>query len=195
MKIPFLMASLLALTIQSAVGQRLLFTSGYTRVGEESFTGTASAGLQVALPLGQHLAAGIGLGVGRNRQAYQEFIPGFAGVGGRTITTYHNFLYSLQILLAGRFAVSPRFEATLGPSAGFYLIGARERSDELKPGFGLWSNLTYKRIGESRFNLEAVFHSKRLLRSTPVEDADFRFDNQRLFVWDAQVGISYDLKG
>ena len=174
--------------------QKLMLTGGYTRVGEDSFSGVASAGLHTVFPLGRHVVAGVGVSAGRNRQAHQEFIPGPEEIGGRTITAYHNHLTSLQGFLAGRFAVTSHLDAALGPSAGLYLVGARERSDELKPGFGLWSNVTYKRIGGSRFNLEAVFHPKLLLRSFPVEDVNFRFDDQQIFVWDAQVGISYDLK-
>lgn len=171
-----------------------MLTGGYTRVGKDSFSGVTSASLYAGFPLGHYLSAGVGVGTGRNRQAYEEFIPGPEGIGGRTITSYHNFLYSLQFFLAGRLIVAPRLEAALGPSAGLYLVGARERSDELKPGFGLRSNLTYKRLGGSRFNLEALFHPTVLLHSVPVDDLNFRFEKQHLFVWDAQVGISYDLK-
>ena len=184
----------LAISLTPGFSQKLMLTGGYTRVGENSFSGTGSAGLHGFFTLGQHVALGAGITAGRNRQPYQEFIPGFMGFGGRTITAYHNSLHSLEGVLAGRLALAPRLEVMLGPSAGFYVVGARERSDEVKPGFGLWSNLTYKHLCGSRFNLEAVFHPKTLLRSAPVEDADFRFDDQRLFVWDARVGISYDLK-
>lgn len=184
----------LATVTTPGFSQKLMLTGGYTRVGKNSFSGTASAGLHGIFTLGQYFAFGAGITAGSNRQPYQEFIPGFMGFGGRTVTAYHNSLYSLEGIVAGRLALAPRFDVILGPSAGFYVMGARERGDELKPGFGLWSNLTYKHLGGSRFNLEAVFHPKTLLRSAPVEDADFWFDDQHLFVWDARVGISYDLK-
>jgi len=184
----------LIISLTPGFSQKLMLTGGYTRVGENSFSGTASAGLHGIFTLGQYFALGAGLTAGRNRQPYQEFIPGLMGFGGRTVTAYHNSLYSLEGIVAGRLALAPRLEVMLGPSAGFYVVGAREWSDELKPGFGVWSNLTYKHLGGSRFNLEAVFHPKTLLHSAPVEDASFRFDDQRLFVWNARVGISYDLK-
>ncbi|UOG72994.1 hypothetical protein MTX78_12745 [Hymenobacter tibetensis] len=195
MKRTFTLATVLLGALTPGFSQKLMLTGSYTRVSEDSFAGVASTSLHTVLPLGQHMVAGVGISAGRNRQVYQDFIsyPDAAG-GGRAIGAYHNFLYSLQGFLAARLAFAPHYEATIGPSAGFYLLGARERSDELKPGFGLWSNVTYKHIGGSRFNVDAVFHPKVLLRSFPVEDANFRFDDQRLFVWDAQVGISYDLK-
>lgn len=146
------------------------------------------------LPVGRFLTGGVGFVAGRNRQQYQDFIPGFMGVGGRTITHYHNYLYSLYGFMGGRVRVSPRIEAVLGPSAGLYLVGARERSDEVRAGFGLWSGLTYQRIQGSRFNLELLFHPRMLSHNAPVEDADFRFDGQRLFVWEAGVGLSYTLR-
>ena len=190
LSIPFL----LFLAATPAFSQKVLLTGGYTRVGEKSFTGAASGGLHAVLPLGRHVAAGVGLTAARNRQDYQEFLPGFLGVGGRNITEYHNSLYSLQGFVAGRLPLASRLEVLAGPSAGLYFVGARERSTEAKAGFGLWSSLTYRQLGGSRFNLEAVFHPRLLLPSLPVEDADYRFNNRRLFVWDAQVGLSYDLR-
>jgi hypothetical protein len=194
MKRSITLFAVLTTTLTPGFSQKLLLTGGYTRVGENSFSGVPFLGLHAVFPLGQYFVADASVGTGFKRQAYQEFIPSLQEAGGQTITAYHNHLHSLQGFLAGRFAATSHLEVTLGPSAGFYIVEARERSDELKPGFGLWSNLTYKHLGGSRFNLEAVFHPKTLLRSMQVEDADFRFDEKRLFVWDAQVGVSYDLK-
>lgn len=194
MKKALTLAIILLSTLTPGFCQKLLLTGGYTRVGEASFSGVASASLHTVFPIGQHIAAGVGVGAGRNRQAYQDFISYADAGSGRAISAYHNHIYSLQGFLAARLAIASHLEATLGPSAGLYLVGARERSDEVKAGFGLWSNLTYKHVGGSRFNLEAVVHPKVLSASAPVEDANFRFGDQRLFVWDAQVGISYDLK-
>ena len=176
------------------MGQKLLVTGGYARVGEDSFSGAPAAGLVATLPVGRFLTGGVGFVAGRNRQQYQDFIPGFMGVGGRTITHYHNYLYSLYGFMGGRVRVSPRIEAVLGPSAGLYPVGARERSEEVRAGFGLWSGLTYQRIQGSRFNLELLFHPRMLSHNAPVEDADYRFDGQRLFVWEAGVGLSYTLR-
>ncbi|MDU0368903.1 hypothetical protein ACFPAF_00740 [Hymenobacter endophyticus] len=185
---------LLTLPAFTAAGQKIMVTGGYARVGEDSFTGAPAAGLVATLPVGRFLTGGVGFVAGRNRQQYQDFIPGFMGVGGRTITQYHNHLYSLYGFIGGRVQVGPRVEAVLGPSAGLYLVGAREWSDEVRAGFGLWSGLTYQRIQGSRFNLELLFHPRMLSHNAPVEDADFRFDGQRLFVWEAGVGISYNLR-
>lgn len=189
---------LLLLPVRAAFSQKLLLTGGYTRVGEKSFTGAVSVGLHTVFPLGRHVAAGGGLTVARNRQDYQDFLPSddpFDPAGfPRAITEYHNSLYSLQGFLAGRLPLAPRLELLAGPSAGLYFVGARERSTEAKPGFGLWSSLTYRHLGGSRFNLEGLFHPRLLLASLEVEDADYRFSNRRLFAWDAQVGLSYDLR-
>lgn len=178
----------------SGFTQKLRLLGGYTRVGEASFTGAPSAGLQATFPIGRHLAGGVGIQAARNRQDYREFIPGFLGVGGRTITEYHNFLYSLHGFVGGRAPIGQHLEATLGPSAGLYAVGARERSDEARLGFGLWAGLSYTIPGSRRFGLEAVFHPRLLLRNVPVEDASSRFDGRRLFIWDAQVGGSYQLR-
>ncbi|MBT9394664.1 hypothetical protein KLP40_15945 [Hymenobacter sp. NST-14] len=189
---------LLFLAATPAFSQKVLLTGGYTRVGETSFTGAASGGLHAVLPLGRHVAAGVGLTVARHRQNYQDIIPSDDPFDPaslpRVITEYHNSLYSLQGFVAGRLQLAPRLEVLAGPSAGLYLVGARQRSTEAKAGFGLWSSLTYRQLGGSRFNLEAVFHPRLLLASLPVEDADYRFKNRRLCVWDAQVGLSYDLR-
>ncbi|MFD2783951.1 hypothetical protein [Hymenobacter rubripertinctus] len=189
---------LLFLAATSAFSQEVLLTGGYTRVGENSFTGAASGGLHTVFPLGRHVAAGVGLTAARNRQNYREFLPNadpFDPAGRpRAITEYHNSLYSLQGFVAGRMQLAPRLELLAGPSAGLYFVGARERSTEAKAGVGLWSSLTYRQLGGSRFNVEALFHPRLLLTSLPVDDADFRFGNQRLFIWDAQVGLSYDLR-
>ncbi|SDX45632.1 hypothetical protein SAMN04488069_101430 [Hymenobacter psychrophilus] len=173
-----------------------MLMGGYTRVGEKSFTGTASGGLNTVFPLGRRVVAGVGLTAARNRQPYRELLPGdpFEGLPDRVITTYHNSLYSLHGFVAGRLNLAPRLELLAGPSAGLYVVGARERSAEAKVGFGLWSNLTYRQLWGSRFNLEGLFHPRLLLASVPVQDADFRFANQRLGVWDAQLGLSYDLR-
>jgi hypothetical protein len=185
---------LLTLPGLSAVGQKLLVTGGYARVGENSFTGTPAAGLAATLPVGRFLTGGVGFAAGRNRQQYQEFIPGFMGVGGRTITQYHNFLYSLYGYVGGRIQVGPRVEAVVGPSVGLYVVGSRERSDEVRAGFGVWSGLTYQQVRGSRFNLELLFHPRMLSRNAPVEDADFRFYGRRLFIWEAGIGVSYNLR-
>ncbi|OWP62592.1 hypothetical protein CDA63_13195 [Hymenobacter amundsenii] len=195
---PLLTLLLFGVVAGPAFSQKLLLTGGYTRVGEKSFNGAASGGLHTVFPLGRHLAAGVGLTAARNRQDYQELLPNYdpfdpAGLP-RVITAYHNSLYSLQGFVAGRMQLAPRLELLAGPSVGLYLVGARERSSEVKAGFGLWSSLTYRRLGGSRFNLEGLFHLRWLLASVPVQDADFRFADQRLFVWDAQVGLSYDLR-
>lgn len=110
------------------------------------------------------------------------------------ITAYHNSLYSLYGFGAGRLNLAPRLELLAGPSAGLYVVGARERSAEAKVGFGLWSNLTCRQLWGSRFNLEGLFHPRLLLASVPVQDADFQFADQRLLIWDAQVGLSYSLR-
>jgi len=192
MKTLYLLLLLLGLTIQQGFSQKLMLSAGYTRVGANSFSDAASTGLHLIAPLGPHIVGGVTVGVARNRQPYQETIFSADGVP-RTITAYNNFLYSLQVFLAGRLALKPQLDLTLGPSAGLYVVGARERSDELKPGFGLWSNLTYKRIGGSRFNLEAVVHPRILLHSASVDDVNFRFEKQHLFVWDTQLGVSFNL--
>ncbi len=163
-------------------------------MGEASFTGAPSAGLQATFPIGRHLTGGVDFGVARNRQDYQEFISGFIGVGGRTITEYHNFLYPLHGFIGRHIAVGQHLEATLGPSAGLYVVGSRERADEARLGFGLWAGLCYAIPSSRRFGLEAVFHPRLLLPNVPMEDAGFRFDGRRLFIWDAQVGVSYRLR-
>lgn len=190
--IPLLL--LLLLSSLAGFAQKVQLSAGYTRVGEDSFTGAPSVGLQTTFPIGRHLAGGVGVGAARNRQNYQEFIPGFLGFGGRSITEYHNFLYSLHGFIGGRIAVGQHLEATLGPSAGLYVVGSRERSDEARLGFGLWSGLSYTIPSSPRLGLEAVFHPRLLLPNVPMEDASFRFDGRRLFIWDAQVGVSYRLR-
>lgn len=178
----------------SSFAQKLQLFGGYTRVGEASFTGAPSAGLQATFPIGRHLVGGIGFQTARNRQDYTEFVPGFLGRGGRTYTEYHNFLHSLHGYLGGRIAVGQHLEATLGPSVGVYVVGSRERSDEARLGFGLWSGLSYAIPGSHRLGLEVAFHPRLLLLNAPVEDASFRFDGRRLFIWDALVGVSYRLR-
>ncbi|GGG54516.1 hypothetical protein [Hymenobacter glacieicola] len=195
MKTIFVALSLLTFLTFPGFGQKLLGAGGYTRVGEKSFTGAPAAGVHVVLPLGRRLVVGIGSTIARNHQPYQEFVPDFDFTGGgRTITEYHNFLYSIQVLLAPRLKLGPRLEAVLGPSAGLYVVGSRERTDEVRAGFGLWSGLTYQQLWGSRFNLEVLFHPRMLRPNLQVEDASFRFDGQQLFVWDAQLGISYNLR-
>ncbi|WP_375437733.1 hypothetical protein [uncultured Hymenobacter sp.] len=188
------LAFILLGTLTPAFSQKLMLTGGYVRVGEKSFTGAPTSGLHTIFPVGKHGISGVTIQAARNRQPFQEIISRPPGENDRVITEYNNSLYSLQGFLAGRLMVAPHLEATLGPSAGLYLLGAKERTDELRLGLGLWSGLTYKQLGGGRFNLEALFHPRALLPNVPVEDANFRFDGQWLFVWDAQLGISYDLK-
>ncbi|WBA43340.1 hypothetical protein [Hymenobacter canadensis] len=191
---PLLLLCFLGLAPLSCFAQKLQLLGGYTRVGEASFTGALSAGLQATFPIGRHLVGGVGFRAARNRQDYQEFILGLPGEVGRTITVYHNFLYSLHGFVGGHIAVSQHLEATLGPSAGLYVVGSRERADEVRLGFGLWSGLSYAIPNSRRFGLEAVFHPRLLLPNIPAEDVSFRFDGRRLFTWDTQVGISYQLR-
>ncbi|UOQ71171.1 hypothetical protein [Hymenobacter cellulosilyticus] len=116
------------------------------------------------------------------------------GSGGRQITEYHNYLYSLEAFLAYRLSISAPLQATLGLSAGRYVLGAQERSDRAKWGVGIWSALTYRLADDSRFSLDARLHPQLLLPNEPVEDGHYRFNDSRQFVWDGQVGISYNLR-
>ncbi|PJJ60674.1 hypothetical protein [Hymenobacter chitinivorans] len=176
--------------LPSAFGQK----GGYKHLDEPSFTGAPALSLSTEFLLSSKLVGGVVLGAARQRQAYQELVTGFMGGGGRQITEYHNYLYSLEAFLAYRLPIRARLQATLGLGAGRYVLGARERSDRAKWGAGIWSALTYRLADDSRFSLEARLHPQLLLRNGPAEDSNYRFNDSRQFVWDGQVGISYNLR-
>lgn len=83
---------------------------------------------------------------------------------------------------------------TVAPSAGLNVVGSREKQGGEKPGFGLWTNLSYHPRPGSRLRLEAILHPRILTKGPRVFDGEMAFSDVNLLVCDAQLGVSLDLR-
>lgn len=181
------------LSIPTASAQRLLLTSGYTRVGQASFPGAPSVGLHGTFSFGRHLVLGLTGSAARARHDYRLFAGNGWG-GGYWTTTVHNYAYSGHLLVGYRTSYARPWSLAVAASAGPNEVGHREVRGGLKLGAGLWANLSYHPRPGSRLRLEAVLHPRVLSQGPMVFDAAVAFSDVNLLVLDAQLGVSLDLR-
>ena len=194
MKLLHLLLALLALVLSTlpCLGQKVMLTGGYQRLGQDSFRGVPAVGVNVLFPVGQHLALGLLTTAGRARQEYPLYVGG--PWGGRMVDVVHNYFMAAEALLGYRFEPTARLGLVLGPTLGLAGVGRREQSTSTKVAGGLWAGATYRNLGGSRFNLEAAVHPRLLSSGPNVLDGDFTFAEISLKTWEAQAGISYNLR-
>lgn len=176
----------------SGFAQKVQLSVGYTYVGQKSFTGVPTIGLHTFFPMGKRLAVGVLATGARARQHYPLYIWSF-GSPSRTVSVVHNHLFSAQALVGYRTTLTERLGLVVGPTVGYTAIGRREQGTSDKLGAGLWAGVTYRRLWGTRFNLEANINPRVLSQGPSAEDTTMPFADTNLWLWDAQVGISYGL--
>ena len=191
MKKLFLLLAMLTTGVLPGVGQRIMVTGGYLHLGEPSFRGVPTVGLNVLFPVGQHLALGLLTTAGRARQDYPLYIGNWGM--GHTVDVLHNHFLAADALVGYRLGPTERLGLVLGPTLGLAGVGRREQPTSAKLSVGLVANVTYRKILGGRFNLEAVVHPRLLFVGPAEDDGNSTFADIGLRAWEVQAGISYGL--
>ncbi len=182
----------LALLVSPCFGQRVALTGGYQYLGQEAFRGVPMVGINVLLPVGQHVTVGLLTTAGRARQVQPFYIWNFGG--GRTVDRVHNHYMTAEILLGCHFDLTQRLGLVVGPTLGLAAVGRREQSTSTKAMGGLWAGATYRNILGGRFNLEAAVHPQQLAQGPEEEDGNSTFAAISPRVLGVQAGVSYNLR-